>query len=306
MGDLGRYLKSFSFAYSLFGIGSIVKDDKSYFKITLILHLFHVAIILYNFMFEFPAYMGSTSGAICKLVTFVFHWSDLMKVLCTCFRGIFRPSAVKYLIEDIVKLEKNICEIKRKKNDRNNSLCRGLFFVNIWFPMMICAIYIINLTGNSKIRIGDIFQIISRAGLVVMHSSFCTFALIIYFQLKETNNQYKRLRNSHLSLAHRIGGLKMAVWRQCLITKVWTQLIDVYESYLFFEMISVTAATLGSLCFLYNYMTPQKYLSTDYLSLKEILLLIQAIYEIFIICKLCNSITNEVKLTKFLECLFII
>ncbi|XP_051169015.1 uncharacterized protein LOC127286576 [Leptopilina boulardi] len=126
-----------------------------------------------------------------------------------------------------------------------------------------------------------------------MHSSFCTFGVIIYLQLIETNNQYKRLRNSHLSLAHRIWGLKVAVWRHCIVTKVWNQLIDIYESYLFFEMISVTAATLGSLYYLYSYFTPEKLMTNDILPLREIFLIFQAIYEIIIICKLCDSIVNE-------------
>ncbi|XP_043463014.1 uncharacterized protein LOC122499033 [Leptopilina heterotoma] len=237
--------------------------------------------------------MGSTNGLVCKLVTFIFHWSNLMKILCTCFRGIFRPNAVQHLISDIIKLEKNIREIKRRKNDRNNSLYRGLMFVNAWFPIIVCVIYAVDLNGNPEIRIGEIFQIINRVGLVVMHSSFCTFTLIIYLQLRETNKQYKRLRNSHLSLAHRIWGLKVAVWRHCTITKAWNQLIDVYESYLFFEMISMTAATLGSLYYVYSYFAPGRYLEYNFLPLREILLVVQAIYEIMIICKLCDSIVNE-------------
>lgn len=296
MKELERYLQSFSFGYSLFGIGKIVKKDKHYWKSTLLLHLFHVAIVFYNFLFEFPAYMGSTNGLVCKLVTFIFHWSNLMKILCTCFRGIFRPNAVQHLISDMIKLEKNIREIKRRKTDRNNSLYRGLLFLNAWFPIIVCVIYAVDLNGNPEIRVGEIFQIINRVGLVVMHSSFCTFTLIIYLQLRETNKQYKRLRNSHLSLAHRIWGLKVAVWRHCTITKAWNQLIDVYESYLFFEMISMTGATLGSLYYVYSYFTPGQYLAYNFLPLREILLVVQAIYEIMIICKLCDSLVNEVRL----------
>lgn len=296
--EMEKCLLSASFIYSIFGIGDINYRGKNYLKLTLLLRLFQATVIFLNFTFEFPTYTGNTSGAISRLVTFIFIWADLMKVLSICFRGIVRPSVMKNLIEDISNMEKSIQNISVGKKRRGVWLYRGLFFANSWVPIAVCASHMISWSRKPGILISEIFQIFNRFGLVLMHSSFCTFALVIYLQLKDTNDQYQKLKSFQLSLAQRICVLRIAVERHRLITKEWNQLIDFYEPYLFFEMVSVTAAALSGLHMVYHFLNPRKISLNDALPVQQILLAIEIGYEIVIICKLCSKVINEV--SKFL------
>ena len=293
--QLEKNLLCASFVYSIFGIGDINYRGENYLKLTLLLRLFQVTVIFLNFTFEFPAYTGNTSGAISRLMNFMFTWTDLMKVLSICFRGIVRPNAVKNLIADIVKMEKSIREISGSKKRRSVWLYRGLFFANTWVPIIICASHMINWIDKPGIPIAEILQVFNRFGLVLMHSSFCTFALVIYLQLKDTNDQYKKLKSFHLSLAKRICILRIAVEQHSLITKEWNQLIEFYEPYLFFEMISVTAAALSGFHLVYHcFNNPGKISLNDVLPFQQFLLAVQIGYEVVIICKLCTTVITEV------------
>ena len=291
---LRRHLKTSTFLYAIFGSGTLFWHNSEFPKTTFFLRIIQATIIMRPIQKCVLIAINTFANSKRKLnhcLWLGFMLLHVMKMFAMFINGIRERNLLTSALNDIVKIDRNIQEFSRKKS-RSSWYNYKLYFVDIIGLTFLVGYHIIKTMKDVSIFIDITFFV--RVLCVLMHSSFCKLVYVTFQLFRNMNEQCIFLKESDLSQVRSILSIRILTVQHRSIVRVWRKLVQFYEPYLLFEVLSVFLDMLYVTNKVYSYCFDKPRNASDLQAWHIPIGALWSMFEMISICMLCNKVEVEV------------
>lgn len=294
---LRRHLKTSSFVYAIFGSGTLFWNNSEFTKATFLLRIIQATMIMRPIQKYVLMAIGTFANSKRKLhhcLWLGFMLLHVTKMFAMFINGIRERNLISSALNDVVRIDKNIQEFSTKRARSSWLYSYKLYFVDIIGLAFLCGYHIIkSMKGDVSIFIDITFFM--RILCVLMHSSFCKFVYVTFQLFKNMNEQCLFLKESGLSQSRTIHSIRILTIQHRSIVRVWGKLVQFYEPYLLFEVLSVFLDMLYITNKVYSYCLDKPRSVSDLQVWHVPIGALWSLYEMISICTLCTKVAVEVR-----------
>lgn len=293
---LKRHLQFSTFIYAIFGSGTLCWANSEFSKLTFLLRAIQATLIIKHVqIYIFLAILSST------------YWLDrlhiwlwlivvlfqVMKMFAMFISGLRGQYLISSITTELIKIDKTILEFSTKRNRKSWLYNYKLFTVDA-FGFIFFIIYQI-MKHVQKIQIVCFLDLLFflKAICFLMHSSFCKYVFVTSTLFKNVNDQFHYLKDVHLSKDSMIQRMRILTVQHQSLINVWDKLMQFYEPYLFFHVLSIFLDLMYFIKKFYMYID-QYESETNFQVWHVFIGSVWSFYEILSICILCTKVAVEV------------
>lgn len=294
---LKRHLQFSALIYSIFGAGTICWYNSEFLKVTFLWRVVQASLIMKRIQEHIliilisSRYWKNKLHVVIWLGVVLFH---VMKMFAMFINGIRGQNLISSMIHNLGKIDKNILQFSLKKKRKSLLYSYRLYFFDMFGFTFFFSYQMLKYLRNDVSGFVDVIFFL-KASCIMMHSSFCKYVFVMSLLYNNVNEQFRMLKELCLSQDRTIQVIKILTVQHRSIGRVWGKLMQIYEPYLFFHVLSLFLDMIYVIKKVYMYIDDFE-TATNFQLWHVFIGALWSFYEILSICILCTKVAIEVSL----------